>query len=61
MQNIVISVPFSHCGNGFVDLWVYGNGSVGVWILVECGNVEMGVSVLLCFRFKNALEYPRMP
>jgi hypothetical protein len=58
---MVIFVPFSHCGNGFVDMWVCGNGFVGMLILVECGNVEMDVSVLLCFRFKNALEYPRMP
>jgi hypothetical protein len=47
MQNMVIFVPFSHCGNGYVDLWVCGNGFVGLWILVECGNVEMGISVLL--------------
>ncbi len=46
MHNMVIFLPFNHCGNGSVDLWVCGNESVGLWILVEYGNVEMGVSVL---------------
>jgi hypothetical protein len=61
LQNMVIYVPFNHCGNGSVNMWICGNGFLGLWILVECGNVEMGVSVLMCFRFKDALEHPRMP